>query len=90
MELFMRSSIDLYKMPANAWAVRDQEGEVQKFVSIERAATFLESVGVMDEEIDYAIIDMEANANSHAQFGLIEGRFIFSDKEKLNSLMGLA
>jgi hypothetical protein len=56
------------------------------YPSIEEAATQLESLGVPDEEIDIALIEMVGNEHNMAQFGALEGRFIFSSREDISGI----
>jgi len=84
-------STDLYRVSKVLWAVKSpKDKEVFGFSTIEAAAEYLESIGVRDEEIDLAIIDMLAHGHTRAQFGAIEGRFIFSDNARLDELLGVA
>ena len=82
---------NLFKVSKVCWAVTSAySGEVQTFKTIEEASTYLESIYVLDDEIDVALVDMVANEATHASFGEINGKFILSDKLKLNELLGVA
>ena len=84
-------STDLYKVSKVLWAVKShKDEEVLGFSTIEGAAEYLEEIGIPDDEIDLAIIDMAANGHSRAQFGVLEGRFMFSDNARLDELLGVA
>lgn len=82
------STVNLYKVNTKSWAVEESNDDPIVFSSIERAATYLEGLGIPDQEIDYAIIDMAGQNHTRAQFGALEGRFMFSDGEKLNEQFG--
>jgi len=83
--------INLYKVSKVNWAVQSEHNEeLQNFPTIEKAAEYLETLGVPSDEIDFALIDMMGNDNTRAQFGVLEGRFIFSDKAKPDELLGVA
>jgi len=81
-------STNLYKVSSTRWAVKQHKEKPVGFPNIEDASSFLESIGVPDEEIDLALIEMIAQGHTRAQFGSLEGRFIFSDKENVNELFG--
>lgn len=73
------------------WAVTSaRTDEAQVFENVDKAADYLESIGVKDEQIDLALIDMTIRGNSRANFGAIHGNFIFSDTARLNDPMGAA
>jgi hypothetical protein len=82
--------IDLYRASAVSWLVKSQETELHSFPTIEKAADFLESLGIRDEEIDYALIDMKAKSNTHAHFEIMQGIFIKSDNERPHESCGVA
>ena len=81
-------SMDLYKISKSSWAVKNND-DVQGFSDIESASSYLESMGVVSDEIDVALINMSANNHSRAQFG-VNGTFMFSDDEKLRESIGTA
>ena len=82
---------NLFFVSKVCWAVSSsKDDEVQTFRTIEDAATYLEDIGIPDEEIDDALVDMLANSNVRANFGATQGKFIFSDKARLNELFGVA
>jgi len=83
---------NLFKVSEVCWAVTSKKdgGEVHTFRSIEDASTYLESIGVLDEEVDYALVDMMANNSVRANFGFTNGSFIFSDNKKLDDIIGSA
>lgn len=81
------SSTNLYKVGKD-WAVEQPNDEAIVFTSIERAATHLEELGILDEEIDFALISMVGHNHTRAQFGALEGRFIFSDEVKYSEQFG--
>lgn len=84
-------STDLYRVSKNCWAVKSSAlEEMAAFPTIEEAADCLEAVGVPSDEIDIAIMEMAGHGHTHAQFGVLEGRFIFSDAEKLDEHFGVA
>ena len=82
---------NLFKVSEVCWAVTsDRDNEVQTFKSVDDAAMYLESIGVPDEEIDIALVDMVAQGTCRANFGVTSGRFIFSDNKRLDELLGVA
>ena len=82
---------NLFKVSKVSWAVTSaKDSEVQSFQTIEDAASYLESLGVPDEEIDEALVDMVANGTVRANFGAEDGRFILSDNKRLDELLGVA
>ena len=82
---------NLYRVSKVCWAVTSAKTmEAETFTTIEEASAYLESVGVRDEEIDFALADMLAKGNTRANFGVLEGRFIFSDTKRLDELFGVA
>jgi hypothetical protein len=77
---------NLFKVEG-CWAVTCARAtEEQMFGTIEEAAGYLESIGVKDEEIDFALIDMAANNTTRANFGAMQGTFILSDNKKIDEL----
>jgi len=73
--------LDLYKMENNVWAVKTLRTGTSVFPSIEEASDFMLHMGVEDDEIDSALIDMITLSHTRAQFG-INGFFIFSDEKR--------
>jgi hypothetical protein len=81
---------NLYKVSKVCWAVTSaRTAEPMVFQTVEQAANYLESIGVEDESIDLALVDMEAKGNVRANFGM-HGTFIFSDGARLNGALGVA
>ena len=82
---------NLFRVSKVCWAVTSEvEAEVQTFTTIDDAGMYLESIGVPDEEVDMAIIDMVAKGTVRANFGVTNGHFIFSDDAKLTEPIGVA
>ena len=82
---------NLFKVSPVCWAVMsDKDSEVQTFKSVDDAAMYLESVGIPDEEVDHALIDMIANGTVRANFGVMSGKFMFSDNKRLEEKFGVA
>ena len=81
---------NLYKVSKVCWAVTSMGVEARNFKTIEEAATYLEGIGVPDEEIDLALVDMTANGTTRANFGALKGRFIMSDNERFDGVLGSA
>jgi 3-polyprenyl-4-hydroxybenzoate decarboxylase len=82
---------NLFKVSNVCWAVTSTHSpEAQTFVTVEGACDYLESIKVPDEQIDRALIDMLAQGNTRANFGAINGEFIFSDNKRLNELLDVA
>lgn len=81
--------ISLYKL-SSTWVVKQDDKTFENFTSIEDASVYLEGIGVPDEEIDTALIELDANKHTHAVFGLINKTFVFSDEEKFHELFGVA
>jgi hypothetical protein len=78
---------NLYKI-RSGWAVK-ANNDVEAYSTIEQASDALLSLGVQDEAIDIALIEMYGNGHTRANFG-IKGGFIFSDEAKLDELLGVA
>lgn len=75
---------NLYKISRFCWAVTSPKNQEPLFFeNVDKAADHLLSVGVDDEEIDVAIIDLFTKNNSRAVFGA-EGSFELSDRVVLN------
>ena len=82
---------NLFKVSAVCWVVISaKNAEEQVFKSVDEAAMCLESVGVPDEEVDAALIDMTTMGTTRANFGALNGKFIFSDNQRYNELLGVA
>lgn len=82
---------NLFKVSSVCWAVTSSHSsEPQTFTTIESASEYLESIGIPDEEIDIALIDMLEHDTKRANFGATQGRFIFSDNKRLDELLGVA
>jgi hypothetical protein len=78
---------NLFKVSKVCWAVTSsKDPEPVAFPTIEAASDYLMGIGVPDEEIDIALVDMIASGHSRANFGATKGQFIFSDKLRLNEL----
>jgi len=76
-------SHDLYKLPNGEYLVVSFKlKKPYRFLDIESAAEALEIIGIPDEQIDQAIADMQIQQHTHAQFGVLRGFFIFSDREE--------
>lgn len=81
---------DLYRL-SNAqskWAVLVKK-DVVAFETIEQASDYMVSIGIVDDEIDEALIDMVGNDHTHAQFGT-NGYFIFSSDQRYIGNTGVA
>lgn len=84
-------SYNLYKVSKVNWAVKThKDEEIHSFENIEAAATYLESIGVPTDEIDFALIDMLAKGTTRAQFGIDKGLFLFSDNARPDGILGVA
>ena len=82
---------NLYRVSKVCWAVMSQHNaEAQVFKTIEDAAMYLEDIGICDEDIDSALVDMLANTTTRATFDTSNGKFISSDNTRLNELLGIA
>lgn len=81
---------NLYKVSKVCWAVTSNKTEeAQVFTSVDTASDYLLSIGVDDDHIDLALIDMVARGTTRANFG-INGMFVFSDNARLNDKLGVA
>lgn len=70
--------VDLIKFN-KMWLVKlEKVDDYELFDSIEEASDYLIDLGVKDDEIDFALIDMTGQEHNRAQFGM-NGYFIFSD-----------
>ena len=82
---------NLFKVSEVCWAVTSiKTTEAQVFASIDDAAMYLESLGVPDDEVDAALIDMAAKRTTRANFGAVNHQFIYSDTLRFNELLGVA
>jgi len=79
--------VNLYKTP-RGWAVK-AGNEIEAYGTVEQACDSLLALGVKDESIDEALVEMYGNHHTHANFG-VNGGFIFSDEAKLDELLGVA
>ena len=83
-------SINLFKVSTNLWVVTtSQDIESYKFINVDSACDFLETLDIADEEIDNAIIQMNATGHTRANFGL-NGFFIYSDHSEFFEISGVA
>lgn len=80
--------VDLYRVSNVSWVVKSPS-RVETFRDVESAAEMLETLGVHDEAIDRALIELAGNGHSRANFG-VNGTFIFSDDSRLDELVGTA
>ena len=81
---------NLYKVSKVCWAVvSDKDEEPLVFPTVDAAAEHLLSIGVEDDHIDLALVDMLAKGTTRANFG-INGTFMFSDNTRLNTQFGTA
>jgi hypothetical protein len=82
--------VNLYKISSVGWAVTSvKEDDPQVFPTVEGAADYLLSIGVEDEHIDMALVDMTVRGTTRANFGA-NGTFIFSDNVGLYGKFGTA
>lgn len=79
--------VNLYKI-RSGWAIK-AGNETEVYSSIEDAADVMVTLGVIDDEIDAALIQMSGLGHTRANFG-VNGSFIFSDKGQLDELLGVA
>jgi hypothetical protein len=82
---------NLFRVSEVCWAVvSSKESEPMVFNTIEGAADYLEVIGIPDQQIDNALVDMAANGTCRANFGATKGHFMFSDHLRMNELLGVA
>jgi hypothetical protein len=73
-------SINLYKIASHHWLVHvDTQPEPASFIDVDKACDHLMDLGVLDEQIDLALIDMVAKGTKRANFNT-QGMFEFSDQ----------
>jgi hypothetical protein len=78
---------NLFKVSKICWVVTSRlSKEPEVFNTIESAADHLEGLGVPDEEIDYALIDMASRGTAHAVFSVTNGAFTQSDNTGFEKL----
>jgi hypothetical protein len=82
-------SINLYKISNISWVVRVEDSDYEAFTNVDDAANFLEALGISEDEVDAALIDLATNNHSRANFG-VNKSFIVSDNERFDELFGLA
>jgi hypothetical protein len=81
---------NLYKVSKICWAVvSSKDEETQVFPTIDAATEHLLKIGVDDDNIDIALVDMLAKGTTRANFG-VNGTFMFSDNTRLNENIGTA
>lgn len=74
-----KMSTNLYRVSSQNWIVTsDAHNEPARFIDVDRACDFLMTLGVLDGEIDLALIDMVAKGTNRANFSAV-GTFAFSD-----------
>ena len=86
--------INLFKVSKTLWAVQYQlkgstKVETNKFISVEAACDFLESLGIYDSEIDMALSFLSGHEHTRANFG-INGSFIYTDNQHMFEMAGVA
>jgi len=81
---------NLYKVSKVCWVVvSPKDEEPHAFQTVDAASDYLLSVGVDDDQIDVALVDMLAKGSTRANFG-VNGTFMFSDNSRLNGNVGTA
>jgi hypothetical protein len=74
---------NLYRVSSKDWIVTcDAHKEPARFADVDRACDHLMTVGVIDEQIDLALIDMVAKGTNRATFSA-SGVFAFTDDSRL-------
>lgn len=81
--------VNLYRLSRVSWAVQANGMEAEVFSTIEDASSYMMTLGVKDDAIDNALIEMSGNSHTRANFG-IYGTFIFTDGARHNGLLGVA
>ena len=82
-------SHDLYAMKDGTFLVKSFKSPITALCRTpEEAADTLLALGVLDDEIDVAIMDMAKHSSNHAQFGILKGAFIYSDVVEERTLDG--
>ena len=77
-----KMSHDLYKSSDGSYIVSSARLKVPYVLpSIEGAAEALTMLGVPDDEIDFALVDMMEKGTVHAQFGVMNGTLLFTDMQ---------
>jgi hypothetical protein len=83
--------INLFKVSANSWVVTtEKDPESYRFIGIDSACNFLETLGIQDDEIDNAVIQLSAHDHTRANFGALNGIFIFTDNSVFTEISGVA
>lgn len=81
---------NLYKVSKVCWVVVSlKDEEPHAFPTVDAAADYLLAVGVDDDHIDLALVDMSIKGTTRANFG-VNGTFMFSDDSRLNGRVGTA
>ena len=76
---------NLYKISSSSWIVTsDTQEQPARFIDVDKACDHLMTLGVLDEQIDLALIDMVARGTTRANFGG-SGTFSFSDQSGFGS-----
>ena len=83
---------NLFKVSKVCWVVTSakDDGEPQVFENVDDAAMYLEDLGVPDEEVDAALIDMADKSTTRANFGVKNDSFIYSDNTRYHESIGIA
>lgn len=71
-------TLEIYRCSTTKWLVKIG-ADVLYFTDPDKAFDHLENLGVPPEETDAALIALIANAHNRAQFGIMNGNFLFSD-----------
>lgn len=79
--------MDLYRLNKDKWLVSNKEDKII-FDKIESACDYMLELGIIDDEIDFALADMVSNEHCHAQFGT-NGFFIYSDNISTDFIGGI-
>jgi hypothetical protein len=74
-----KPNTNLFRISSKSWIVTaDAHNEPARFVDVDKACDHLMALGVFDEQIDLALIDMVAKGTNRANFST-NGMFAFSD-----------
>jgi len=75
----VKPNTNLFRVSSKNWIVTaDAHNEPARFADVDKACDHLMTLGVFDEQIDIALVDMAAKGTNRANFSP-NGMFAFSD-----------
>jgi len=75
-------NIELYKINRDTWLVKPNEKEVHQFKNIEEASDYMEELGLVNEEIDNALIALAVERTHTRAYFDSDRKFLGTDDKK--------